>query len=255
MRRAGELLILGGTAEARALALALTARGVAVTTSLAGATSRPDPPAGALRVGGFGGEAGLRDHLAAMRPAVLIDATHPFATRITPAAIAAARAAAVPYLRLERPAWTAGPGDRWHEVLGLEAALALLPSLGRRVLVAAGSRLAASLPKRADLDWIVRSIEPPAALPEGASWIESRPPFTAAADAAFLTRHKIEVVLGRASGGEGARSKLDAARSLCLPVVLLRRPPAPHGVPVVATAEAALAWLEAAGHVPVMGGR
>jgi precorrin-6A/cobalt-precorrin-6A reductase len=50
-----ELLILGGTGEARALAAALHAAGEhGFVSSLAGRVSAPALPAGAVRIGGFG---------------------------------------------------------------------------------------------------------------------------------------------------------------------------------------------------------
>ncbi|RYY42774.1 MAG: cobalt-precorrin-6A reductase, partial [Actinomycetales bacterium] len=57
------ILLLGGTAEARALAARLDDAGVALTSSLAGRVARPRLPVGETRIGGFGGVAGLRSYL------------------------------------------------------------------------------------------------------------------------------------------------------------------------------------------------
>ena len=73
---AKELLILGGTGEASALARAVLARfGEALnfTTSLAGRTRRPKPLPGRIRVGGFGGAAGLAAYLTEHEVDRLID--------------------------------------------------------------------------------------------------------------------------------------------------------------------------------------
>src|SRR4051794_13311811 len=105
------VLVLGGTAEARALAAELAARGLDVTTSLAGRTRHPRLPAGEVRTGGFGGVAGLAEALTDVD--VLVDATHPFAATMTEHAAAAASLAGTPLIVLRRPGWSEGPGDRW----------------------------------------------------------------------------------------------------------------------------------------------
>ena len=99
------ILLLGGTAEAYALAerIAVEFPHLTCTTSLAGRTRAPRVPVGAVRVGGFGGEAGLFRWLCARRVCVLIDATHPFATRISSNAVLASLRANVELLRLVRP--------------------------------------------------------------------------------------------------------------------------------------------------------
>ena len=132
------ILVLGGTAEARELAAHLDGAGIRVTTSLAGRIANPRLPRGEVRVGGFGGPAALADWLAAHRVAAVVDATHPFAERISASAARACPAAGVPLLRLERPSWSERPGDRWRRVPDLAAAAAVVPRLGRRVLLSTG---------------------------------------------------------------------------------------------------------------------
>ena len=98
------VLILGGTGEAAKLAVqAALLQGVEVITSLAGRTRHPVTPAGRVRIGGFGGEAGLVDYLRDQRIDLLIDATHPFAAHISFHAATAAHACGLPYLLLLRP--------------------------------------------------------------------------------------------------------------------------------------------------------
>src|SRR3954452_15863451 len=118
----GQVLVLGGTGEARRLAAALVADGVDVLSSLAGRVAEPVLPAGEVRIGGFGGTEGLAAWLAEHRPRAVVDATHPFAARITVHAAAAAAAQGVPLLRLQRPGWTPQPGDTWRSVDSMTAA-------------------------------------------------------------------------------------------------------------------------------------
>lgn len=102
------ILILGGTTEGRQLAAALAAEpSVRVTSSLAGRVAEPRLPAGEVRVGGFGGAAGLAARLREQQVHTLIDATHPFAQVISRNAAEAAAATHTPRWRC---AAQLGPG-------------------------------------------------------------------------------------------------------------------------------------------------
>src|SRR6476646_2187754 len=149
------VLVLGGTTEARELARRLaTAPQVEVTSSLAGRVRDPRLPEGAVRVGGFGGEAGLARWLVERSIHRVIDATHPFAATISSHAARAAAQVHVPLLVLRRPAWVAGPGDRWHEVGSLRQAARILPDLGRRPLLTTGRQGVDAFPGLDDLPFV-----------------------------------------------------------------------------------------------------
>ncbi|MGY1774587.1 cobalt-precorrin-6A reductase [Geodermatophilus sp. SYSU D00804] len=240
----GRVLVLGGTGEARRLAAALVERGVDVLSSLAGRVADPVLPAGGVRVGGFGGADGLADWLATHRPRAVVDATHPFAARITANAAAAARRQGVPLLRLQRPGWTPGPADRWTYVDSLADAAAAVRDAGTVFLTTGrqGVGAFAALPGRV----LVRSVDlPDEPLPAGAVLLLARGPFTVEEEVALLREHGVDVVVTKDSGGHMTEAKLVAARRLGLPVVLVRRPPLPPGVDVVATVEEAVEWLNA----------
>lgn len=229
------VLILGGTAEARELAELLAADpALRPVTSLAGRVSEPHRPAGELRIGGFDGPAGLARWLAEHRIEVLVDATHPFAATISAHAVQAAAAAGVPLVRLCRPGWQPGPGDRWHPVRSGERAAALLPELGERAFLTTGSyQLAAFVPL--PLWFLLRFIEPPnRPLPARHELLLQRGPFTVADEVELLRSRRIDVLVTKNSGGSRTSAKLTAARTLGLPVVLLERPEPPPA-PEVAT--------------------
>ncbi|MGY0465018.1 cobalt-precorrin-6A reductase [Kitasatospora sp. cg17-2] len=245
------LLILGGTTEARALAAALDGRtGLRVTSSLAGRVARPRLPAGEVRIGGFGGADGLADWLRAERVDTVVDATHPFAAVMSGNAAAAAAATGVPLLALRRPGWTAVPGDDWHRVPSLDAAAALLPALGRRVLLTSGRQGLAAFAHLDGLHFVARSVDPPEPpLPAALDVLLDRGPFTLDGERAVLREHRIDVVVTKDSGGAATAPKLTAARELGLPVVLVDRPPLPAGVPVAASVAEVLERL--ADHGPI----
>jgi len=234
------ILVLGGTTEARSLADRLALDGFDTVLSLAGRTASPARSVARMRSGGFGGVAGLAAYLRAEKIERCIDATHPFAARISTNAAAACAQTGVPRIALLRGAWQPVDGDRWIFVDDVQAAVRLLPAMGRRIFVAFADGLAplAAL----ELEFVVRRAEPgPVDLP-GARVLVQRGPFARDAERDLLKTERIDAILAKASGGDSARAKLDAARNLGLPVVLLRRPAAPPG-PSAPDVASILAWL------------
>nr|WP_180218428.1 cobalt-precorrin-6A reductase [Streptomyces albus] len=240
-------MILGGTSEGRRLARLLHgAPGLRVTSSLAGRVAGPRLPVGEVRVGGFGGIAGLTEWLSAHRVDVLIDATHPFAETISFHAAEAAAAAHVPLLAVRRPGWVPADGDVWHPADSLAEAAALLPELGRRVFLTTGrlGLAAFARPETEALWFLVRSVDPPEAgqpAPARMELLLERGPFTLEGEREVLRAHRIDVLVTKDSGGEATAPKLTAARERGIPVVVVRRPPAPEGVRVVTSPEEAAA--------------
>ncbi|MGA5897057.1 cobalt-precorrin-6A reductase [Streptomyces venetus] len=239
------VLILGGTSEARRLAELLHATpGVTPTSSLAGRVASPRLPPGEVRVGGFGGVEGLTAWLREHRVDVLIDATHPFAGTISFHAARAAATAHVPLLALRRPGWVPVEGDDWHDAGSLEEAARLLPGLGRRVFLTTGRMGLAAFAALDELWFLVRSVDAPEAPhPARMEVLLDRGPFTLDGERELLRRHRIDVVVTKDSGGTATAPKLTAAREAGLPVLVVRRPPVPGGVPVVSDPEAAARWI------------
>jgi precorrin-6A/cobalt-precorrin-6A reductase len=262
------VLVLGGTAEGRKLAATLAqpaqpaqpgeprpGTGISacwsasppfrVISSLAGRTRKPVLPAGELRIGGFGGIKGLVDYLRAERVDVLVDATHPFAERISANAAAAAEITGLPLLALRRPGWNEQPGDDWRRVPTLEAAAALLPRLGRRVFLTTGRQGMAAFAGTGECWFLARSVEPPAPpLPQRLEVLLDRGPFTVDGELHLLREHRIDVLVSKDSGG--ADAKLVAARTRGIPVVLIDRPAPPPATATVASVAEAAAWLSRA---------
>ena len=241
------ILILGGTAEAVALAngIAERAPGVDVVTSLAGVLDdTPDLP-GRLRRGGFGGADGLRRYLDDECIDALVDATHPFARIMAATASTAAFRSGVPRIKLVRPMWNRMPGDRWIEVDDIEAAVGVLKTLAPpAVLITLGSRAVDAFRGIDGMQLIFRMIAPPnVPLPNPAVEILlQRGPFDVEGEKTLMMDRRVGVLVTRASGGGATEAKISAARDLHLPVIMIRRPAVPEG-PVAATAEGVLDWL------------
>jgi precorrin-6A/cobalt-precorrin-6A reductase len=236
------VLVLGGTDEGRRLAGVLAAQpGLRVVSSLAGRVSKPRLPQTEVRIGGFGGAAGLAAWLRSESVDVVVDATHPFAGRITASAVLASTEVGIPLLVLRRPGWQPVPGDDWHWADSLAHAAELLPTVGRRVLLTTGRQ---ELPHFAGLDqlwFLTRSIEPPEPpMPEHCEVLLDRGPFTVDSELELFRRHGIDVVVTKDSGGSDA--KLTAARLLRVPVVLVRRPSA-AAADTVSTVDEAVGWV------------
>jgi precorrin-6A/cobalt-precorrin-6A reductase len=241
-----KILLLGGTSEARALAEALGRRAeFAVTVSLAGRTAEPLPQGAPVRRGGFGGAEGLARYLSDERVDLLIDATHPYAAAISANATEAAKETGVKLIALRRPPWRNVTGDHWVEVDSVVDAVRALGQASRRVFLALGRnelRPFASAPQHSYLIRSVDPVDPPLGVPR-VTYITARGPFSESEDRDLLTRHNIEVIVAKNSGGEATYGKIAAARALQRPVIMLKRPALPE-VPSVATVEEALGLID-----------
>lgn len=224
------ILILGGTIEARQLAGKLAARAdISVILSLAGRTENPAAQVVPVRVGGFGGAGGLAAYLRQNKIDLLIDATHPYAARISANAAEAARMTGVPIVALRRPGWEAVEGDRWMLVDTVASAVTALGSVPRRVFLALGRQEVAAFKAAPQHHYLIRSVdpvEPRLAVPD-ATYLLARGPFHEVDERALLQEHRIDVVVSKNSGGEATYGKIAAARALGIEVVMIRRPALP----------------------------
>ncbi len=236
------ILILGGTAEARSLAAHLVERGHRVTSTLAGRVSDPALPAGQVRIGGFGGVECLVDNLQTERPDAVVDATHPYAATMTAHAVAATGRVGIPLVRLARPGW----GDRpdaagWAWVDDHRSAASAAADRGGRPFLTTGRQTLHHYAVLTDRDTLVRVVEPPTEpLPVRWTVIRDRGPYRVDGEIALLRAHRIEVLVTKDSGGSYTSAKLDAAQQLGIAVVIVRRPPPPSGVELVASVDETL---------------
>lgn len=217
------ILLLGGTEEARELAERLQEAGADFVVSLAGRTSAPDYP-GEVRVGGFGGEEALANYLREENIGVVVDASHPFARTISPAARRAARAARARYYRLERRPWRRTTGDRWVDVDSLEEAAEALDN-GARVFLSVGAGGIAPFLARRDITIVARTIEPPdLGTRSDVVVLQDRGPFDIDSERELFDHYCFDAMVTKNSGGDGTAAKLVAARERHVKVYMVRRP-------------------------------
>jgi precorrin-6A/cobalt-precorrin-6A reductase len=246
------LLILGGTSEASALARRLADKpDIAAMLSLAGATANPAQAPIPQRIGGFGGVEGLATFLVRERIGAVIDATHPFASRMSANAVAACRATDTPHVVFTRPPWTRELGDRWIEVATIDEAVDALGAPPKTVFLTQGRLQLAAFARAPQHRYIVRAIDRPEeidALP-GCKLILKRGPFSLADEATLMRNEAVEALVTKNSGGRATYPKIEAARALGIEVVIMRRPPAPEAE-TLHDLDAVMSWIAAHRQAP-----
>ena len=239
------LLLLAGTREAQEIAQALVKDGRDVVASLAGVTRAPVNLGVETRRGGFGGEDGFRKELDQRGITAVLDATHPFAHRISARTARVCQEVGLPYCQLLRPAWHAEEGDHWTEVAREEdvAALVAPDEMG---FLATGRQTLERFSNLSHARIICRQIDPPTGpfpFPNG-EFLVGRPPFPVEAEVDLFQSLKVDWLVVKNAGGHASKTKLTAARQLGIRVAMIARPPQPDGVKA-ATVDEALAWLAA----------
>ena len=238
------LLLLAGTQEARQIVAALkSVTGLGLTVSVARPMRPPEAFGVATRIGGFGGDDGVRSYLKEEQVGAVLDATHPFAARVSMRSARICRELGVPYGQLLRPPWLPGPGDRWHFAEDETAAGAFVPS-GVCVFIGTGQHRLDAFGPMPGRRVFVRQIDhaplhhPPF---EDGMWIVGHPPFDAEGEIKLFGELGIDWLVVRNAGGAASRPKLDAARELGIEVAMIRRPPRPEAVRFD-TIAGAIAW-------------
>ncbi|GMO23123.1 cobalt-precorrin-6A reductase [Bradyrhizobium sp. TM233] len=236
-------LILGGTADASMLAAAIARARLNAVYSYGGRTRAPADQPLPTRIGGFGGVSGLADYIRCEGITHVIDATHPFAAEMSRNAVEACAQTSTPLIALERAPWPKTPGDNWIEIADVSAAVAALPEAPAKVFLAIGRQHIARFATKPQHAYTLRFVDPPEApLPFAADVIVSRGPFTLDSELDLMRTRGIGWIVARNSGGDGARAKIDAARMLGLPVIMISRPELPERGRVESVA-AAMQWL------------
>ena len=239
------LLLLAGTGEAKEIARGLAAAGIDAVASLAGATRLPKPLALPTRSGGFGGADGFETYLAENNITAVLDATHPFAARITDRTAAICAAKGIPYLHFLRSAWVAEPGDTWTDIDREDQAADHIKP-GQTAFLGTGRQTLDRFANLQDVRVICRQIDPPdGPFPfPGGQFLVGRPPFPVEDEIKLFQELGVDWLVVKNAGGDRSKTKLTAARHLNIPVLMIRRPAMPDALRV-RTVEQAIAWAKA----------
>ncbi|MFI5010991.1 MAG: cobalt-precorrin-6A reductase [Hyphomicrobiales bacterium] len=246
------ILILGGSTEASALARLLCGRSeIEARLSLAGRTAQPAPAPVPMRIGGFGGVAGLAAYLTGEGIEAVVDATHPFAAQMSRHAKEACSTLGIPLVAFTRAPWMPVTGDRWIEVADATAAAAALDRLARHVFLTVGRLSLPAFAAAPQHHYLIRAIDEPAGLASlpHHELVLARPPFTVDSEERTMRLAKIDIVVSKNSGGAATYAKIEAARRLGLPVVMIRRPK-PVETPALHEPAAVLDWIARHGRAP-----
>ena len=232
-----KILILGGTSEAKMLAKKLIdIHNIAITYSIAGLVRKPELNCEIIS-GGFSQLGGLTKYLQYKKIDLIVDATHPFAAKMSLQALRSAQEVSIPCYSFVRPEWLAQTGDNWslfadEEQLLNELALAINTG-SQNVFYTNGQidrKLAVELDAIAELNetfgparYIVRSAKE-TELPQYAHWLQAIGPFDLADELALLKEYEVDLIVCKNSGGEATKAKLEAARELDIRVLMLQRP-------------------------------
>lgn len=239
-----KLLLLAGTSEARSLAADLAKLpNLDVTASLAGVTREPLDLPVPMRSGGFGGREKFTAYLRDQQFDAVIDATHPFAAKISKRCYEVARDIGLPHLQILRPAWQPETGDQWIFIDGESAAVDHIAQ-GAVVFLATGRQTLMRFGNLTGRKLICRQIDKSEGdFPfEGGEYLIGRPPFSVQQEVDLFKARRVDWLVVKNAGGMLSRSKLLAARQLQIPVLLIKRPkilPCAQ----VESAAAALDWV------------
>ena len=214
------ILLLGGVTEALAIARTL---GPEHIYSLAGVGRVPTDLTCQLRVGGYGGAEGLAQFVRDEGIGLILDATHPYAAQISGNAAEAAQLSGVPCWALRRPAWQPQAGDDWREVSDWTSLIEALKPFKRPLFTLGREPLQHMDEIPPEQFWTLRALD---VYPgnERCEVIGARGPFLIEDERALFARRGIDVLISKNSGSTATEPKLEVARELGVPVLVLKRP-------------------------------
>jgi precorrin-6A/cobalt-precorrin-6A reductase len=231
-----KLLLLGGTADARRLAKRLQRDDIEIIYSVAGLVRMPDVECQVIS-GGFSQFGGLQTYIEQQNIDAVLDATHPYAEKMTANAWAVAQQLDLPYWRFHRAPWQAQVGDNWQMFAGWPQLLAALAEF-KSVFLTAGQigdvavEVFAKYGEQGQKQLLRTAVQPKQQLPDSMSWIKAIGPFDLESELALMKERQVDVLVSKNSGGKATEAKLAAARRLGIPVMMLARPELPVGITI-----------------------
>ena len=222
------LLLLGGTSEAKNIAQACINEGIDLIYSIAGLVRIPKLDC-EIHVGGFSESGGLSEFIKRENISAIMDATHPYAKKMSDQAVLSAQQCTIPVWRYLRPAWQKEPLDNWQEhedwsalLKSIKPCKSVFLSAGQPsfdVLTVLGQYQATG--QRQTLRTAVSCQYP---LPTDMEWIKAIGPFSWQQEFELMKSRKVDALISKNSGGSATFEKLKVAQALGIAVHILKRP-------------------------------
>lgn len=219
-----KVLILGGTSDARKMAEQLHTTGIALVYSLVGMV-RTQAVAYPVVNGGFSQFGGLANYIRQQKISSVIDATHPYALKMTMTAQQVTKDLALPYWRFQRPAWQPSEHQHWRYFDTMAELFAQLKGY-QRIFLSAGQINEKLLLQLSNTEQILlrTAVKPSFILPTNITWIKAIGPFSEHDERALFRRYQPQVLVTKNSGGDATIAKLIVAHQMEIPVYMLNRP-------------------------------
>jgi precorrin-6A/cobalt-precorrin-6A reductase len=179
-------------------------------------------------------EAALKDYLQEHDIRLLVDASHPYAANVSRNAIAVCQALSIPYIRYERDL-SKLDYDRITVVHSYEEAAQAAAALGKKIFLTTGSRNLDKFvhsPDLKDCELTARVLPTAEVIGlceslglDAGHIVALQGPFSTELNIALYRQYEADVIVTKNSGEVGGTdTKLEAAKALGLPVVMIDRP-------------------------------
>ena len=231
-----KIWLIGGTQESALIAQAIAGISFPCIITVATTTAKTlYPPQCQVKAGRMNGVI-MKAFCQQEKIAVIVDASHPYATEVSQNAIATATSSHIPYLRYERPLVQLSVNSYQSSVLELTSFDSLLEGnylQGKRVLLTIGCQslhLFKSCHENSTL--FARILPKPESLAMAIAAgftndriIAIRPPISKELERALWQQWQISLVVTKASGKAGGEDiKREVARELDIPLIVIARP-------------------------------
>tara|TARA_B110001452_G_scaffold30538_1_gene23953 strand:- start:666 stop:1400 length:735 start_codon:yes stop_codon:yes gene_type:complete len=224
------ILIIGGTNQGNILARELHKKNKKYVISYAGRVNIIQSNGLNNRIGGFGGTIKMSQWLKDNKISHVVDASHPFAEQISYNTFNACAYNNIPIVRYSREPWVQTQKDSWQNTNSYEEASKLLNTNSRRIFLAIGRLNLPTFNCFNQHFYLLRMVEKFTVNPDFSNYhcLVSRGPFNVNDDISLIKKFKIDLIISKNAGGSGAFSKIQAARILKIPVIMIKRPELPN---------------------------
>lgn len=220
-----KVLVIGGTADGRKLATELFELGFDVIYSIAGIVRKATVP-GPVISGGFTQFGGLATYITNNQVTHLVDATHPFAQKMSNTIAQVSGSLAIPAIRFHRQQWLKTAQDNWIEVIEWPELIEKVAP-HQSLFITAGQisqAIVDQLSKQADHLLLRTAMPAKIDLPANVTWLKAIGPFLLDDEKQLLQQYKIDAIISKNSGGDATYAKIQAAAQAGIPVYQFKRP-------------------------------